>query len=312
MQALAAESAANKMRRFLPGLGVCEQQASVLHNWLEATLDELEAHFSAWPYLLGGQCTIADFGLIGPLWAHMGRDPHSLRTFIAPRKHVASYVVRMANESGGAHPDPRPLSATTPPSLQCLLLRVAREFVPYITAASGMVREAYARALAEQACLAKTLPRALGNVTFPMGSASYTRQASSYTLWMVQRSLDLYRHMPAHAQALVRAWLAELLGADSILPDLAITAPETCTASAELSTLRKGGRGALELPRLTRVGLRVSFGDCKNDANGRVELEVAGLPSNPSRNNLHARHECSPAHAAGAEVTQMSRARAKL
>ena len=38
-------------------------------------LEHLNAHFTHHPYVLGGHPSIADFGLIGPLYAHLGRDP---------------------------------------------------------------------------------------------------------------------------------------------------------------------------------------------------------------------------------------------
>ncbi|MCY4386826.1 MAG: glutathione S-transferase C-terminal domain-containing protein [Desulfurellaceae bacterium] len=38
-------------------------------------LELLNAHFLCHPYVLGGHPSSADFGLIGPLYAHLGRDP---------------------------------------------------------------------------------------------------------------------------------------------------------------------------------------------------------------------------------------------
>ena len=38
-------------------------------------LETLNEHFNYHPYVLGGRPSIADFGLIGPLYAHLGRDP---------------------------------------------------------------------------------------------------------------------------------------------------------------------------------------------------------------------------------------------
>ncbi|MFT4564844.1 MAG: glutathione S-transferase [Gammaproteobacteria bacterium] len=58
-------------------------------------LELLDAHFLHHPYLLGGHPSTADFGLIGPLYAHLGRDPvpASLMKNIAP--NVYRWTERM-------------------------------------------------------------------------------------------------------------------------------------------------------------------------------------------------------------------------
>ena len=55
----------------------------------------LNAHFLHHPYVLGGHPSFADYGLIGPLYAHLGRDPvpASLMKNIAP--HVYRWTERM-------------------------------------------------------------------------------------------------------------------------------------------------------------------------------------------------------------------------
>ncbi|MEM7543038.1 MAG: glutathione S-transferase family protein [Pseudomonadota bacterium] len=58
-------------------------------------LEILNAHFRYHPYLLGGYPSVADFGLIGPMYAHLGRDPvpANLMKNIAP--HVYRWTERM-------------------------------------------------------------------------------------------------------------------------------------------------------------------------------------------------------------------------
>ena len=76
----------------------------------------------------------------------------------------------------------------------------------------------------------KALPRSMADVACPMGQGTFHRTALPYTLWMAQRTLDIYHAMPADAQAAVQSWLTTVGG------------------SAFL---------ALDIPRLRRSGLRV-------------------------------------------------------
>lgn len=60
---------------FLPGLGVTPETVPALEASYGELLDALDIHFQAHPYLLGGRPSIADFGMMAPLFAHLGRDP---------------------------------------------------------------------------------------------------------------------------------------------------------------------------------------------------------------------------------------------
>ena len=60
---------------FLPGLGVTPETIATIEAAYGELLDALEIHFQSHPYLLGGRPSIADFGLMAPLYAHLARDP---------------------------------------------------------------------------------------------------------------------------------------------------------------------------------------------------------------------------------------------
>lgn len=60
---------------FLPVLGVTEATIPVIEAAYLELLEALDRHFQQWPYLLGGRPSIADFGLMAPLFAHLARDP---------------------------------------------------------------------------------------------------------------------------------------------------------------------------------------------------------------------------------------------
>lgn len=60
---------------FLPGLGICPDVIPAMEAAWLAMMDALDEHFQWHPYLLGGRPCRADFGLLAPLFAHLGRDP---------------------------------------------------------------------------------------------------------------------------------------------------------------------------------------------------------------------------------------------
>jgi glutathione S-transferase len=60
---------------FLPRLGVTPETISAVEAAYGELLDALDTHFQHHPYLLGGRPSIADFGLLAPLYAHLARDP---------------------------------------------------------------------------------------------------------------------------------------------------------------------------------------------------------------------------------------------
>jgi glutathione S-transferase len=72
---LAGEQLMNYFNGFLPSLGVTPQTAPTVEAAYLDLLDALDVHFQHHPYLMGGRPSIADFGFMAPLFAHLARDP---------------------------------------------------------------------------------------------------------------------------------------------------------------------------------------------------------------------------------------------
>ena len=96
IQRRAAARAANRMRRFMPLVGVVPEQTAILDAWTATMLDHLDRHFAAAPFLLGRSPSIGDFGLLGSMYGHLGRDPWPKRELVAPRPHLRDWIDRMA------------------------------------------------------------------------------------------------------------------------------------------------------------------------------------------------------------------------
>ncbi len=58
-------------------LGCTRQTESAWWASMERVLDRLDVHFAAHDFLLGGMPSLGDFGLMGPLYAHLYRDAAS-------------------------------------------------------------------------------------------------------------------------------------------------------------------------------------------------------------------------------------------
>ncbi|MEY4238557.1 MAG: hypothetical protein RL339_1158 [Pseudomonadota bacterium] len=72
------ETAGKLMTRFagfLPNLGVTAAVIPAMEDSYAELLAVLDKHFQQHPYLLGGRPSIADFGMMAPLYAHLARDP---------------------------------------------------------------------------------------------------------------------------------------------------------------------------------------------------------------------------------------------
>ena len=218
-----AHKAASQMRGHLPALGVVPERYAVIDRWTRDTLDLLDQHFAVQPFLFGSKPSLGDFGLIGPMYAHLGRDPWSKRELIDPRKNVRAWVNRMM------HPKPQSgeflANDQIPETLTPIFRAMFRELTPWISETLRVVNQALPALTA-----GRPLPRGLGDIEFPMGNATHKRAALPYVLWMVQRIQDVFKKMNANEQQAVRDWLRPL-GGEAMLN--------------------------LNIPRLRRYGLRV-------------------------------------------------------
>ncbi len=226
VQRMAVRKVAGRLRAMLHSVGVRPEQFAVMDAWMAQTLDQLDRHFAQQPFLLGAHPTVADFGLVGSLYGHLGRDPWPARELVAPRPHLRAWIDRMAQpQDGSLAASPLLADDRIAPTLEPVLRAIFAEFVPLLQGINAQVK-----ALLPQLAPGRPLPRTLKDVEVPMGGGRFLRAAIPYTLWMAQRTLDLYRAMTPDEQAKVRDWLSAL-GGEALL--------------------------ALDIARLRRAGLRV-------------------------------------------------------
>lgn len=90
-----ADKVMSRMNSYLPRLGVTEHTIPEIEASFGELLDTLNTHFADHPYLFGGRPSVADYGLIGPLFAHLGRDPVPCDIMKTRAPRVYRWVERM-------------------------------------------------------------------------------------------------------------------------------------------------------------------------------------------------------------------------
>lgn len=186
-------------------LGGTPDMMTAIEASYEALLGELDAHFATHPALLGNQATMADFGLIGPMYAHLYRDP----TPGALMKRVAPKVARWV-EDVEFHPEKlrQPLddADTLPETLLPVFKRLAREQLPVMVDSAEQVRAWM------QAHPGEVLPRAIGKHGFEVEGRRGERILRPYSLWMIQRVRDHLNGLSGDHRARADAFLREIGG----------------------------------------------------------------------------------------------------
>lgn len=163
----------------------------------------LDAHFAKYDYLLGARPCVGDFGLMGPLYAHLYRDPApgKLMKKIAP--NVAKWVERMNQENpvAGHYLD----NDEVPDTLIAILTRQFEEFWP--TQIDTLARS---QQWIQSNPNTKKLPRMLGEHTFTLGDITEKRVVRTFSQWKLQRVLDVYQGFDETEKALVDPLLHQL------------------------------------------------------------------------------------------------------
>lgn len=189
----------------LPVLGITARTIPALEASYEALLAELDTHFAQARYLLGGRASVGDFGLIGPLCAHLGRDPYPKALMQRRAPNVWAWVQRM-NEAAPPIGDWLADDAI-PDTLLPVLRRMFAEQGPVLIDTVAQVE----RWLAEHPEAAR-LPRFVGRHAFRLGEVEETRSVFPYPQWMLQRVLDDHAQLDAGARQRADVLFGEIGG----------------------------------------------------------------------------------------------------
>ena len=140
------EKMMDRMRHAVGIFGVTDETIELVEALYLEYLSALNAHLETVPYLLGWKPCIGDFGLLAPMYAHLGRDPAPLRIMQQQAVRVHRWVERMNRADQDA---PEFFNAGTdflpddeiPETLLEILRHFAIDFVPETKAACEVVNE---------------------------------------------------------------------------------------------------------------------------------------------------------------------------
>ncbi|SET83559.1 Glutathione S-transferase [Marinobacter segnicrescens] len=206
-----ADKVMSRMNSYLPQLGVTDHTIPEIEASFEQLLETLNAHFAEHPYLFGGRPSLADYGLIGPMFAHLGRDPvpENLMKTRAPK--VFRWVERMTApgldtpEFPDYGDDVLPSDAI-PETLEPLLRQVADEIFPMLTDKLAFLDNLVAEHQPEdgQPVSAKPHQRYVGAVETAFRGVPVQAGVQPYLLYVLRKADEMLAESPAEEQARVR------------------------------------------------------------------------------------------------------------
>ncbi|MFD1217624.1 glutathione S-transferase family protein [Microbulbifer celer] len=198
----------------LPRLGVVDELVPAIEKSYLNLLADLDRHFAEHNFLLGDRPCMGDFGLIGPLYAHLYRDPYSGRLMQECAPNVVAWVKRMI--------EPAPLSShfpagdflandAVPETLYPILQRMLSEQGPVLKQTMDQVGTWVGENPEVE------IPRAIGKVSFTIESVSGSRLTFPYMQWMWQRCHDFYHGLQGEEKATVKTLLSNTTGLEDLL-----------------------------------------------------------------------------------------------
>lgn len=208
--------ASGAMRAATVAVGATAENAAVIERSFEELLDVLERHFASMPYLLGGHPTIADFGLIGPLHAHLARDPHPSAILKRRAPRLWRWVERMTSPDAdmGEYLGQREelLAGDAIPQTLVPLLAYAGDELTADLVAQTVYLDAM---LAEQNVTeGEVIPydvadRFIGTVSYEWRGRRVTSGVLPYWIFMLRRLQDAWTQAPPEDRDALRRLFAE-------------------------------------------------------------------------------------------------------
>ena len=209
------EAMMNRMRHAAMIFGVTEQSQPVVAALYLEYLDALNMHFERYPYLLGWRPCIGDFGLLAPMYAHLGRDPYPARLMQQRAPAVYRWVERMNREAQDA---PEWFNAGKdfladdgiPDTLIPILEILAEDFVPETLAAADLINNWLAEHQPEPGVVAVgRLAEALGTADFTVRGDTITALAQPHRFYLLQRVQDIFAALAQEEQVGVAEILSD-------------------------------------------------------------------------------------------------------
>ncbi len=209
----------------LPALGINPQTIPAIEAAYEELLEALDVHFQSYPYVMGWRVSIADLGLIAPMYAHLGRDPYPTALMKKRAPNVARWVERMQlpNTSDGEYAphaaDWLPDDAI-PATLEPVLALLFKDWGPQLAAdAASYGQWLDANPGMEAGHLVnmndgRLVHPTLGMVRYTWRGVQVQRASAMHGLWLFQMAQAAAQSLPADALRRLTALLERTEGQD--------------------------------------------------------------------------------------------------
>ncbi len=202
------EKVATPFANALPILGVSDKTAPAIEESYLTLLAELDYHFTSSSYLLGDAPTLGDFGLYGPLYAHLYRDPNSGAIMQSRAPNVVAWIERI-RDNVDRNTQLSDSTAIVPETLLPVLQRAVREQLPVLMDTVEQLEQFAATAETGK------LPRMIGFHNFTIGKTTGQRGVFPYCLWMLQHIVDYLAGLSSNDRRDVSVFL-QSIGADRL------------------------------------------------------------------------------------------------
>ncbi|NCP63847.1 MAG: glutathione S-transferase family protein [Paraglaciecola sp.] len=200
---------AAKFSGMLPILGINTNTTAAIEAWYEGQfLPQLDMHFSQHAYLLGNTPCLADVALMGPLYAHLYRDPAPGLLMGKHAPHLVAWIERMLKQPA---PATRSVNAigdeAVPTTLVPILQSMFQQQWPELRDTVRKVADYAVRHLPT-----KPLPRSLGLHAFSLDGVTSQRGVFAFSQWKLQRVVDCYQGFDEHQKIQVNELLTQVDG----------------------------------------------------------------------------------------------------
>ena len=211
------DMASKRMRKAMASFGVSAETIPAIEASYAEFLDLFEAHLVHSPFVLGGRPTIADYGLIAPLYAHLGRDPYPARLMQTRAHRVWRWTERMnrADQDAGEYGAPAETlfpDDHVPETLKALLRFVAEDYLPEIHAFVAFTNAWLAQRpelRAGTSGLDRVQDRFIGEAAFDWRGHTVKAVVAPYRIYLLQKIQDVFDGAVAGPQSDMASLLEE-------------------------------------------------------------------------------------------------------
>lgn len=205
--------ASGRMREAAVVFGVNPETKGLVEESYAQFLGLMEEHLRLFPFILGGHATIADYGLIGAMYAHLGRDPEPLRLMQVHAPNVFRWVERMnmaetfVAEATEIYGDELLPNEQLPDTLLRLMRFIADDYLPEIAAHVNYANDwltKHSETGTSSSSTNKSMKSGLGLARFLWRDTEIKTVVIPYRFYLLKRLQDAYDRQPEDNQKTIR------------------------------------------------------------------------------------------------------------